>query len=73
VLSNIPLDYVYERLEVEDAREISLEQGGVANRLFYVARSRSKRTFVDRPLAIRLRTDGAVWCGDVSRDPCAVA
>ena len=72
-LSSIALTPVFERLEVDAAVEIALDEGGSATQIFYIARSRSKRTFVDRALAIRLRFDGAVWCGDIMRDPCAVA
>ena len=71
--ASIALTFVFERLEVAAAEEISLEEGGAGNQIYYVARSRSKRTFVDRALAVRLRFDGAVWCGELSRDPCAVA
>jgi hypothetical protein len=70
---NFPLTFVFERLDVAEAAEIALEEGGQLNQIYYVARSHTKRTFVDRPLAVRLRVDGAVWCGDISRDPCAVA
>ncbi len=71
--SSIALTFVFECLDVADAREIALEEGGELNQLYYVARSPSRRTFVDRPLAIRLRFDGAEWRGDVTRDPVAVA
>jgi hypothetical protein len=68
--SNIALTDVFERLGVADADEIFLDEDPSGN---YVARSRSKRAFVDRALAVRLRFDGAIWCGRLSRDPCAVA
>lgn len=67
------LSSVFERLDVVEAREISLEESPTMDRPVYIARSRSRRTLVDRPLAIRLRTDGAIWRGDITRDPCAVA
>lgn len=72
-ISNLSLTPVFERLDVDDARDIAIEEGGELNQLYYVARSHSRRTFIDRPLAVQLRADGAVWRGDVSRDPCAVA
>ena len=70
---NFALTFVYERLDVLDATQITLEEGGQLNQTYYVARSPSKRTFVDRPLAVRLRADGAVWRGNIARDPCAVS
>lgn len=72
-LSNIALTLVFERLDVVDATEIAIEEGGHLNQTYYVARSLSKRTYVDRPLAVRLRADGAVWRGDIARDPCPVS
>ena len=70
---NIALTFVFERLDCVDATEIILEEGGQLNQTYYVARSPKKRTFVDRPLAVRLRADGAVWRGNIARDPCAVS
>lgn len=72
-LSNIALTFVFERLDCVDATEITIEEGGQLNQTYYVARSPKKRTFVDRPLAVRLRADGAVWRGNIARDPCAVS
>lgn len=70
---NIELTFVFERLDCIDATEIILEEGGQLNQTYYVARSPKKRTFVDRPLAVRLRAGGAVWRGNIARDPCAVS
>ena len=70
---NIALTFVFERLDCVDATEIILEEGGQLNQTYYVARSPKKRTFVDRPLAVRLRAGGAVWRGNIARDPCAVS
>jgi hypothetical protein len=75
LLGSIQLIYVFERLEVTSASEIWLEEidATMAMSGCYVARSESKLTYVDRPLAISLRADGASWRGRLSRDPCAVA
>ena len=70
---NFELTFVFERLDCADASQITLEEGGQLNQTYYVARSPSKRTFVDRPLAVRLRADGATWRGTIDRDPCAVS
>jgi hypothetical protein len=70
---NFALTFVFERLDCADATQIILEEGGQLDQTYYVARSPSKRTFVDRPLAVRLRADGAVWGGSIARDPCAVS
>ncbi len=70
---NFALTFVFETLDVLDASQITLEEGGQLNQTCYVARSPSKRQLVDRPLAIRLRADGAVWRGNIARDPCAVS
>ena len=67
------LTFVFERLDCADATQIILEEGGQLGQTYYVARSPSKRTLVDRPLAERLRADGATWRGSISRDPCAVS
>lgn len=72
-MSADPLSYLFDRLEVTEANEIRLDVAEPRGTRFFIARSASKLTYVDRQLAIRLRADGAVWCGDVSRDPCAVA
>ncbi len=66
---------VFERLGVERSNEIWLEEidATVLGGGSYLARSGSRRTYVDRHLAARLRAEGAAWCGDVARDPCAVA
>lgn len=72
-LTNIPLTLVFERLDVLDATEIAIEEGNQLNKSYFVARSRSKRTYIDRRLAVRLRADGAVWRGDIRRDPCPVS
>ena len=70
---NFALTFVFERLDCVDATEIILEEGGQLNQTYYVARSPKKRTYVDRPLAVRLRADGAAWRGNIARDPCAVS
>jgi len=68
------LDTLLETLDVEESSEICLDDDmslfGVDR---YVARSHRKRIVVDRRLAVILRTAGAWWEGDVTRDPCAVA
>jgi hypothetical protein len=70
---NFALTFVFERLDCADASQIIIEEGGQLDQTYYVARSPSKRTFVDRPLAMRLRADGAEWRGSIARDPCAVS
>lgn len=39
----------------------------------YRAMRGDRWTYVDRALAVRLREIGAVWSGELLRDPCAVA
>jgi hypothetical protein len=74
-VSDRTIDAVYARLEVTNACEIDLHEAPrlVLGRRLYVARARERRTYVERRIATYLRAGGAVWCGDVRRDPCAVA
>ncbi len=66
---------LYDYLGVSEATEIILEalEMDTVSSGGYVARSGNRHAFVSRLLAIRLRTDGASWQGDITRDPCAVA
>lgn len=67
------LKVILARLDATHVRDIQLDAYDRRDRLIYRARHGDRTAFVDRPLAIRLRESGAVWCGDVLEDPCAVA
>ena len=69
------LQVVFEQLRVSAAREIYIDEVRIstAGTTRYVAMSPSGEAHIDRMLAIRLRSDGAIWCGEIARDPCAVA
>jgi hypothetical protein len=66
---------VLVRLSALSPEEIKLEEIARYEPLhpFYRARCGERWTYVDRPLAVRLRENGAEWVGDLLRDPCAVA
>jgi len=69
------LGIVYERLGVMRADEVWIEE--LRHTAFgdagYRACSEMTSTYIDRALAVCLRTDGARWSGEIARDPCAVA
>lgn len=66
---------ILARLAASSAKQVKLEEIRrlLPNVRLYLASCGEKWTYVDRPLARRLRAYGAVWSGDLLRDPCAVA
>jgi hypothetical protein len=69
------LQGVLTELGAKEPRDVRLETfiGQINAGLTYRAFSGTRSIYIDRPLAVRLRENGAVWCGELLRDPCAVA
>ena len=69
------LNLVLVRLDAFAASDVQLRE--VANyephRPWYRAQCGLRWTYVDRVVARTLRENGAMWTGDILKDPCAVA
>ncbi len=69
------LHVILLRLGASSADQIELRETARREpplRLYRAMRG-AKWAYVDRALAVRLRGHGAVWLGELLRDPCAVA
>ncbi len=75
MMTHDEIDSLLEGLDADAASDVQLEDvvTGSSDRPLCRARCGARWAYVNRMLARDLRQLGAVWRGDLLRDPCAVA